>query len=103
MTRQIALDGIDELLTGFLTRGKSRLRSEQAADVSRSARTTSAAPGWCTSAPSHPSSSRTATSDADLVLEGPAETLYLALWNRTDELQGEGYDFWRDTAQVSWS
>jgi hypothetical protein len=40
---------------------------------------------------------------ADLVLEGPAETLYLALWNRTDELQGEAYDFWRRTAQVSWS
>ena len=40
---------------------------------------------------------------ADLVLEGPAETLYLALWNRTDELEGEAYDFWRRTAQVSWS
>jgi hypothetical protein len=25
------------------------------------------------------------------------------LWNRTDEITGEGYDFWRRTAQVSWS
>ena len=40
---------------------------------------------------------------ADLVLEGPAETLYLALWNRTDEISGKAYDFWRSTAKVSWS
>jgi hypothetical protein len=40
---------------------------------------------------------------ADLVLEGSAETLYLALWNRTDEISGEAYDFWRSTAKVSWS
>ena len=52
---------------------------------------------------SRPSSSRTASERADLVLEAPAETLYLALWNRTDEIQGEAYDFWRSTAKVSWS
>ena len=41
--------------------------------------------------------------DADVVLEGTAEQLYLALWNRSDEVAGEGYDLWRRTAHVTWS
>jgi hypothetical protein len=41
--------------------------------------------------------------DADHVLEGTAEQLYLALWNRSDEVRGEGYDLWRRTAQVTWA
>ena len=102
ITRQIALDGIDELLNGFLTRGRSSLRSEKPVrlaikpnDVGRS---------WLVHVSAEPPVVEQDNHDrADLVLEGPAETLYLALWNRTDELQGEAYDFWRDTAQVSWS
>ena len=41
--------------------------------------------------------------DADVVLEGTAEQLYLALWNRSDEVQGQGYDLWRQTAGITWS
>ena len=41
--------------------------------------------------------------DADLVLEGTAEQLYLAVWNRSDEVTGEGYDLWRRTAKVTWA
>ena len=102
ITRQIALDGIDELLNGFLTRGRSSLRSEKPVrlaikpnDVRRS---------WLVHVSAEPPVVEQDHHDrADLVLEGPAETLYLALWNRTDELEGEAYDFWRNTAQVSWS
>ena len=102
ITRQIALDGIDELLNGFLTRGRSSLRSEKPVrlaikpnDVRRS---------WLVHVSTEPPVVEQDNHDrADLVLEGPAETLYLALWNRTDELEGEAYDFWRNTAQVSWS
>ena len=102
ITRQIALDGIDELLNGFLTRGRSSLRSDKPvrlaikpSDVTRS---------WLVHVSAEPPVVEQDNHDrADLVLEGPAETLYLALWNRTDELQGEAYDFWRRTAQVSWS
>ncbi len=37
---------------------------------------------------------------ADVVLEGTAVQLYLALWNRSDELQVDGFDLWRRTARV---
>ena len=37
--------------------------------------------------------------DADVVLEGTAEQLYLALWNRSDEVQADGYDLWRSYGQ----
>ncbi|MEY2475412.1 MAG: hypothetical protein QOG87_727 [Actinomycetota bacterium] len=102
VTRQIALDGIDELLNGFLTRGRSSLRSEKPLrlairpnDVNRS---------WLVHVSSEPPVvEQDSNEQADLVLEGSAETLYLALWNRTDEVGGKAYDFWRRTAKVSWS
>jgi len=31
-----------------------------------------------------------------------AEQLYLALWNRSDEIQAEGFELWRKTAHVTW-
>jgi uncharacterized protein (TIGR03083 family) len=102
ITRQIALDGIDELLNGFLTRSRSSLRSEKPLrlaikpnDVRRS---------WLVHVSDDPPLvEQDSNGNADLELEGPAEALYLALWNRTDEVRGEAYDFWRRTAHVSWS
>jgi len=101
ITDEIALDGIDELLNGFLTRGKSSLRSEKPLrlaikpkDVRRS---------WLVHVSGEPPVvERDSQERADLVLEATAESLYLALWNRTDEVQGKAYDFWRNTARVSW-
>jgi uncharacterized protein (TIGR03083 family) len=101
ITRQIALDGIDELLNGFLSRNRSSLRSEKPLrlaikpnDVGRS---------WLVRISGEPPVvEQDGNGHADLTLEGPAEALYLALWNRTDELAGEAYDFWRRTARVSW-
>ena len=81
ITRQIALDGIDELLNGFLTRGKSSLRSEKPAAprhpaerrrplvagarqrLSRpsSSRTATSAPTWCSRPPRSRSTSRCGT------------------------------------------
>lgn len=86
-----AADGIDELLTGFHARDRSRLRT----DVPRTLRLRATdAPGadWTvhlTEAP--PQTVRTAEAgadgpdpdgSADCTIEGPAEELYLALWNR---------------------
>ena len=70
ITRQIALDGIDELLNGFLTRSKSTLRSEKPVRLGIRP-TTSTVPGWCRSAVSRPSSSRTATSAPTWCSRGP--------------------------------
>ena len=102
ITQQIALDGIDELLRGFLTRPRSKLRSDaprtfavRPSDVRRS---------WLVKVSTEPPVvQRDVHGHADVVLEGTAEQLYLALWNRSDEVQSAGYDLWRRTARITWS
>jgi len=102
ITRQIALDGIDELLNGFLTRGKSSLRSEK--PLRLAIRPSDLTRSWLVHVSGEPPVVEQDSDErADLVLEAPAETLYLALWNRTDEVRGKAYDFWRSTATVSWA
>jgi uncharacterized protein (TIGR03083 family) len=98
----LAADGIDELLCGFLTRGKSRLRTDE--------------PGVLVVAPDdrdewwevrlspEPAVSARRTGpvleDADWVLTGPAVQLYLRLWNRgADAVE---IPFWRERARVTW-
>jgi uncharacterized protein (TIGR03083 family) len=109
VTQQVALDGIDELLTGFMTREKSTLRSSEPLslairpnDVTRSwlVRVSGDAPVVERGAGGRRRGRR---DDADLVLEGTAEQLYLALWNRSDEVTGKGYDFWRENAKITWA
>ena len=109
VTQQVALDGIDELLTGFMTRSKSTLRSEK--PISISVRPTDVRRAWLVQVSSEPPVVQRAGGGhqlklrhhADVILEGTAEQLYLALWNRSDEVKGEGYDLWRRTAHVTWS
>jgi uncharacterized protein (TIGR03083 family) len=105
----LALDGIDELLTGFMTRPTSKLRSDQ--PLSLSIRPNDVQRSWLVGVSDEPPviergagrQRRWGRDDADMTLEGTGEQLYLALWNRSDEVTGEGYDLWRRTAQVSWS
>jgi uncharacterized protein (TIGR03083 family) len=102
ITRDVALDGIDELVTGFLTRPRSRLRAEEPmtiavlpedADqrwllaVSRQAPVTTRGLG---------------DEEADVVLRGSAVALYLTLWNRSDEVRDEGFELWAEGARVTW-
>jgi uncharacterized protein (TIGR03083 family) len=99
---ELAADGIDELLCGFLTRSRSRLRTDEPGllVVAPDDRVEwwevrlSAAPAVATR--------RTgpAPDDADWMLTGPAADLYLRLWNR-------GADAvhvldWPDRARVAW-
>jgi uncharacterized protein (TIGR03083 family) len=100
VTQQIALDGIDELLTGFLTRPKSKLRSDE--PISFAIRATDVDHAWSVQVSTEAPVVQSGRHDrADHVLEGSAEQLYLALWNRSDEVTGEGYDLWRRTARIS--
>lgn len=102
ITRQIALDGIDELLTGFMAREQSRLRSDQ--PISFAFRPTDVDRTWLVRVSADaPVVERGHRSHADVVLEAPAEVLYLAAWNRTDEVAVEGFDRWRDLARVTWT
>ncbi|RYJ29067.1 hypothetical protein CU044_2160 [Streptomyces sp. L-9-10] len=77
----LAADGIDELLTGFHGRERSRVRSD-APRVLR-VRTTDTDDVWTVRiSAGPPRTDRTAEGPADCEMAGPAERLYLALWNR---------------------
>ena len=109
VTQQVAADGIDELLTGFMTRPGSTLRSEQPVDLA--VRPTDMDRSWLVHVSTEPATvqrgsggRRAPHADSkELVVEGTAEQLYLALWNRSEEVTGEGYDLWRRTAQITWT
>jgi MDMPI C-terminal domain len=101
--RDLALDGIDELLTGFLPRRHSRLRTPEPTTVA--VLPDDAEEHWLVTVTERPPVTERGTSDehADVVLRGSAVALYLTLWNRSDEVPVEGFGLWADAARVTWS
>ena len=98
----VAVDGIDELLAGFMTRNKSRLRSESPMVVGVVAEESPT--GWLVEVGPRPAVVTVVPSDevadrCDVRLEGPAVAVYLTLWNRSDEL--DLVDLWR-AAPITW-
>jgi uncharacterized protein (TIGR03083 family) len=98
----VAVDGIDELLAGFMTRNKSRLRSESPMVVGVVAEESPT--GWLVEVGPAPAVVTVVPSDevadrCDVRLEGLAVAVYLTLWNRSDEL--DLVDLWR-SAPVTW-
>jgi uncharacterized protein (TIGR03083 family) len=98
----VAVDGIDELLAGFMTRNKSRLRSESPMVVGVVAEESPT--GWLVEVRPAPAVVTVVPSDevadrCDVRLEGPAVAVYLTLWNRSDEL--DLVDLWR-AAPITW-
>lgn len=101
-----AADGIDELLTGFHVRPRSKVRTERP----RTLRVlTDDHPGgdWLLHLSARPPvAERGATGAADCTIAGPAEAVYLALWNRGryEGLSVEGDEdlvaLWRRTSAV---
>ncbi|GGN09039.1 maleylpyruvate isomerase family mycothiol-dependent enzyme [Streptomyces fuscichromogenes] len=76
-----AVDGIDELLRGFHARARSRVRSEPPRVLR--VRTTDTDAAWTVRLSAGPPVTEPGTSDdATAELAGPADQLYLALWNR---------------------
>ena len=101
---ELALDGIDELLTGFLPRPVSRLRSDEGRRIA--VRPDEGEGGWLVELTARPPVTARFVGrvpEADVELTGTALALYLTLWNRSDEASpGGGWDDWRDSAQVVW-
>jgi uncharacterized protein (TIGR03083 family) len=101
-----AADGVDELLTGFQVRKRSRVRT----DRPRTLRVlTHDRPGgdWLVHlSPEPPVVERGVPGAADCTIGGPAEAVYLALWNRGpyEGLSVDGDDelveLWRRTSAV---
>jgi uncharacterized protein (TIGR03083 family) len=102
-----AVDGIDELLTGFLPRRSSRLRPETPATIA--VQPTDADAAWLVTAGPDGATTERVRGDADVVVRAPAADLYLLVWNRrgTDGLDVVGdaslLDLWRSSVQVRWS
>lgn len=101
-----ATDGIDELLLGFLPRPKTQLRSATPCRIA--IRTTDTAGAWTVGLSSDAAVTRHgADADADLTVSGTARELYLALWNRGDEMALSGdltlWATWRERMRITWT
>jgi uncharacterized protein (TIGR03083 family) len=102
---ELAADGIDELLCGFITRGNGAVRVGEpltmvvVTDDTGHAWTVRIAEGSLTTTAG-------AGDGADATLSGTASQLYLGLWNRTDEITVRGRDdvveLWRSQVRVRW-
>lgn len=89
-----ALDGIDELLSGFVPRARSPLRS--ATGVTIAVRTPDADHSWTVrvSNASPVVVRHDGAAEGDLLIEAPAVALYLALWHRSDEVSSDRSGLW---------
>jgi len=112
----LAADGVDELLTCFVTRRGGRLRADPARTLRVAA--TDAPGGWQVRIGPDGVETRVASgrpaagdlpADDDCLVKGPAADLYLALWNRRglDGLvvdgDGEVLALFLDRVRVRWS
>ena len=87
----LAIDGIDELLRGFVPRRSSPLRTDTAQSLAVVPTDVSApGGGWTVSfGPDAASTELGVSADADATLSGSAIGLYLGLWNRVGQGGGE--------------
>ncbi|MEU0199377.1 MULTISPECIES: maleylpyruvate isomerase family mycothiol-dependent enzyme [unclassified Streptomyces] len=98
-----ATDGIDELLRGFHARPQSRVRTPEPRVLRVRADDTDVA--WTVRlSPEPPVTTRGASEEAECELSGPAEQLYLALWNRAPLPSVTGdralAELWRETSGI---
>ena len=102
----LAVDGIDELVTGFVPRRSSMLRTDEPFTVSIAP--TDADVSWTVRVSDQPPVVvGGADQDAHSVLTGSASAIYLALWNRGDDVAENGtvdaLGHWRQQVRVSWN
>lgn len=104
--RELALDGIDELLCGFVPRPGGKVRSDEPYTVA--VRPTDGERSWILTISRDPVLVELDDGRAtDATLGGTAAQLYLGLWNRGDEIVASGrpavIDQWRLQQRVRWS
>ncbi|HEV3496554.1 MAG TPA: maleylpyruvate isomerase N-terminal domain-containing protein, partial [Actinomycetes bacterium] len=102
----LAADGIDELLMGFITRGKGRLHSPEPYRLL--VRTDDTGHAWTLRISDGPIVTTPGVTDRpEAVFSGTAVQLYLSLWNRADEITTNGrsdlVDQWRKQIRIRWS
>jgi uncharacterized protein (TIGR03083 family) len=102
----LAADGIDELLGGFITRGKGRLHAPEPYTVL--VQTDDTGHAWTLQISDGPIlTTPGAIEQPEVVFSGTAVQLYLSLWNRADEITTNGrsdlIDQWRNHIRIRWS
>ena len=101
----VALDGIDELLCGFFTRGKSKIFDGIEYDVD--VVPIDSDRRWTLHVAERMSAVADSAGGAHVRISGSADAIYLALWNRGDEVEVAGddslLDRWRAAQRVRWS
>ena len=102
----LAADGIDELLGGFITRGKGQLHAPEPYTVL--VRTDDTSHAWTLQISDGPIlTTPGAIERPEVVFSGTAVQLYLSLWNRADEITTNGrpdlIDQWRNHIRIRWS
>jgi uncharacterized protein (TIGR03083 family) len=101
----MAADGLDELLCGFITRGKGKLRSKETITAVVTAGDTGHT--WTLRIGEESLTAEPGATDrADVTVSGTAAQLYLGLWNRGEEITAKGsedfLDLWRKEVRVRW-
>ena len=102
----VAVDGIDELLTGFFTRGRSKLAALQPLTIA--VMPSDSDRGWTmTVADDRLSTVRERREDAEATFYGTAAELYLGLWNRGTPIKTIGrpgvLETWRERQRIRWT
>lgn len=107
ITAEVALDGIDELLRGFVCRPASELRSVDPLRIV--VVPTAGSRAWVVDVGEEPPVTTVVDRDTapggDVLLEADPVALLLTLWNRSDEVApgGRAWELWRDGARVRWT
>lgn len=100
----VAVDGVDELLCGFLPRRTTRLRADPPISVAIEA--TDTRDGWTVALSAEPPVTSVGLADtADAHIRADAVDLYLGLWNRGDRLPSDDPGLarrWRELMTVVW-
>lgn len=101
----LAADGIDELLCGFITRGKDGLTAAEPCTLL--VRTADTGHAWTLRIGDGPIATTIGQADTfDAIFTGSAVQLYLSLWNRADEISATGpaelTAQWRAGIRVRW-
>ena len=94
----LAVDGLDELLLGFVPRSTSRLRSAE--PLTLAVVPTDAEHSYAVRVGDGPPVAERVLGgvDGDRLVTGTALQLYLALWHRNDELASDVWPLWHDSA-----
>lgn len=102
--QDLAIDGIDELLAGFFTRGQSKLFDGER--FTMLVATDDADSKWYVDVAEKLSIEASPERPPRLTVGGTAAAVYLGLWNRGDELTVTGdesvIDRWRVTQTIRW-